>query len=253
MSTKFCLRAAPWRVAAIIITALLASCHVSPAKPGPAAPPVESQVPPAPGPVQPGSAAPAVAGRVFHVLPGESEVRMLVYRGGSFAQFGHNHVITSHDLGGTVTLPEDPTQAQFEILMPVAPLTVDDPDQRAQEGADFASQVNDGAREGTRRNMLKPQVLDGDRYPLVTVHSKSITRAGEDYDVVFEVELRGLKHALAAPVHVAIDGGRLAATGELTFNQSDLGITPFTAGMGALAVKDEVRLKFDIHATVSER
>jgi len=40
----------------------------------------------------------------------------------------------------------------------------------------------------------------------------------------------------------------LTATGEFSFKQSDLGLTPFTALMGALAVQDEMRVKFRIRA-----
>ena len=235
MSVKFGLR-----TMAMVMTALLASCQVPPPKPGPA--PQETVAP----------ARPAVAGRFYRVVPSESEVRILVYRGGSLAKLGHNHVIASHDLGGTVIVPADPTRAEFEIVMPVAPLAVDEPDRRAAEGADFATQVSDSARAGTHRNMMRPEVLDGDHYPLVTVRSRSITRAGDDFTVVFEVELRGLRHELTAPVHVVFDDRRLAATGVLSFRQSDLGMTPFSAALGALAVQDEVRLKFDIRAALSD-
>jgi hypothetical protein len=235
MSVKFWLYAM-----AMTITALLASCQVPPPKPGP----------PAPAPATP--AAPAISGRLYRVVQSESEVRVLVYRGGSLAKLGHNHVIASHDLGGTVVVPEDRTQTEFEIVMPTAPLAVDEPDKRAEEGVDFSTQVNDSAREGTHRNMMRPEVLDGDHYPVVTVRSRSITRAGDDYDVGFEVELRGLRHELHAPVHVVFDDRQLTATGELSFKQSDLGITPFSAALGALAIKDEVRLKFDIRAALSD-
>jgi hypothetical protein len=236
---KFGAQASGVGVTSVAMAALLASCQAPAPKPGPSLPPV---APPA---------MPAVSGRLFRIVPAESEVRIFVYRTGSLAKLGHNHVITSHDLLGTVTVPDDPTQTQFEIVMPVVPLAVDEPEQRAEEGTDFSTEVSDSARDGTHKNMLKPEVLDGEHYPAVTVRSTSIARAGENYDVVFEVELRGLKHELKAPVHVAIEAEQLTATGELSFNQTDLGITPFMAALGALAIKDEVRVKFNINATLS--
>jgi polyisoprenoid-binding protein YceI len=233
--------AAPSIAAALTVAALLASCQAPPPKPGPTvAPPQAPAVPPP-------------AGRRYRVVPAASAVRILVYRGGSLSKLGHNHVITSHDLSGTVVVPEDPTQTQFEIVMPVAPLTVDEPEERNREGADFSTQVSDTAREGTHKNMMKTEVLDGDNYPAVTVRSTRIARSGDDYDVVFEVELRGLKYQLEAPVHVVLDGGQLVATGEFAVKQSDIGITPFTAALGALAIRDEIRLKFDIVTIADER
>jgi polyisoprenoid-binding protein YceI len=197
------------------------------------------------------TAPPAAMGRAFRVDPAESEVRILVYRAGTLAKLGHNHVITSHDLKGLITLPEDPTQASIVIVMPVATLAVDEPDKRAEEGADFAAPVNDAAREGTHKNMMRPEVLDGERYPALAVRSEKITRNGNDFDVLFEVELRGERHELTAPVQLALDADHLRARGELAIRQTDLGIKPFTAALGALAVQDEVRVKFDIRAAVS--
>jgi hypothetical protein len=217
----------------------LASCRAPQPRPAPPAPPIAAPT------------VPTAPGRSFHVVPAESEVRILVYRAGTLAKLGHNHVITSHDLKGLITLPEDPTQASFEIVMPVATLAIDEPGKRTEEGADFSAPVSDTARDGTRRNMMKPEVLDGEHYPAVTVRSGKITRAGDDFEVLFEVELRGERHELKAPVHFALEADRLAARGELTFRQTDLGLTPFTAALGALAIEDEVRLKFDIHAALS--
>jgi hypothetical protein len=198
-------------------------------------------------------AAPPGPGRIFRLVTADSEVRILVYRSGKLAKLGHNHVIRSHDLSGVVTLPEDPTQARFEIRMPVLLLAIDEPESRAGEGPDFATPVDDNARQGTHRNMMKPEVLDGDHFPVVTVRSGSIARAAaeNDFDVTFEVELRGQVHELKAPVHFEVQGDALVARGEMALKQTDLGITPFTAAMGALAIKDELRIKFDIHAALS--
>jgi polyisoprenoid-binding protein YceI len=240
---KFCVRL----ILALLTAAVLAGCPTPPPRPSPPPPPPAVEAPAAPAVAAP------VSGKLYRVVPAESEVRLLVYRSGSLAKLGHNHVITSHDLSGTIVIPDDPTQAHFEIVMPVAPLTVDAADQRAQEGADFATQVNDSAREGTHKNMMKPEVLDSERYPAVTVTSVGIVRAGDVYEVSFQVDLRGAQHILTAPVHLVIGAEELTATGELSFKQSDLGITPFTALGGAIAVKDEMRVKFDIHAAFSER
>jgi len=38
--------------------------------------------------------------------------------------------------------------------------------------------------------------------------------------------------------------GQLTASGELPLKQTDLGLTPFTAMLGALAVQDEMKVRF---------
>src|SRR6266850_3026302 len=192
---KFCWQRYVLTGATIVLTALIASCRTSPPKPEPVTPPV---------PAAPTPAVPVGPGRVFRVVTADSEVRILVYRSGKLAKLGHNHVIRSHDLSGVVTLPEDPTQARFEIRMPVAALAIDEPESRAGEGPDFATPVGGDARLGTHRNMLKPEVLDGDHFPAVTVRSETINAGStdKDFDVTFAVELRGQTHELTAPVHV---------------------------------------------------
>ncbi len=241
---KFCRQRYVLAAATMVLAALLSSCRTHQPKPEPVAPPV---------PAAPTQAVPFGPGRVFRVVTADSEVRILVYRGGKLAKLGHNHVIRSHDLSGVVTLPEDPTQARFEIRMPVAPLAVDEPESRAGEGPDFATPVAGDARLGTHRNMLKPEVLDGDHFPAVTVRSESIKTgiSDKDFAVTFAVELRGQTRELTAPVHVEVQGDTLSARGEMALKQTDLGITPFTAAMGALAIKDELRIKFDIRAALS--
>ncbi|MGH8265618.1 MAG: YceI family protein [Steroidobacteraceae bacterium] len=241
---KFCRQRYVLAAATVVLAGLISSCRTPQPKPEPAAPPA----PEIPTPV-----VPLGPGRVFQIVTADSELRILVYRSGKLAKLGHNHVIRSHDLSGVVTLPEDPTQARFEIRMPVAPLAIDEPESRAGEGPDFATPVDDNVRVGTHRNMMKPQVLDGDQFPAVTVRSESI-KAGNtenDFDVTFAVELRGQTHEMTAPVQVEVQGDALSARGEMTLKQTDLGLTPFTAAMGALAIKDELRIKFDIHAAVS--
>jgi hypothetical protein len=195
--------------------------------------------------------APQAPGKLYRVIAEESEVRILVHRAGTLAKLGHNHVITSHNLIGSVTLPENPTDAHFEIMMPVVPLSVDEPDKRAEEGVEFSAPVSDAAREGTHKNMMKPEVLDGDQFPAISIRSTGIERAGDDFQVSFQVDLKGATHVLKAPVHLALEGEALTATGEFTFNQTDVGMTPFTAALGALAVQDELRVKFKIRATLS--
>lgn len=221
----------------------LAGCPAPATRPEPSTPGAAPEATPVP--------APQASGKLYRVVSEESEIRILVYRSGTLAKLGHNHVITSHNLIGSVTLPDDLTQTHFEIMMPVAPLAVDEPGERAAEGAEFTTAVSDVARDGTHTNLMRPEVLDGDHFAAVTVRSTGIARAGEDYEVSFQVDLKGAGHMLKAPVHLALEAQALTATGEFALKQTDLGMTPFTAALGALAVKDELHVKFKIRAELS--
>jgi hypothetical protein len=55
-------------------------------------------------------------------------------------------------------------------------------------------------------------------------------------------------HTLRVPLRYQLTGDTLTVTGEMALRQSELGLTPFTALMGALAVEDEMRVRFRIVA-----
>ena len=51
---------------------------------------------------------------------------------------------------------------------------------------------------------------------------------------------------------LTVSDPQVVATGQLAFNQSDFGITPFSILGGAVAVQDQVALRFDIVARRQE-
>jgi polyisoprenoid-binding protein YceI len=178
----------------------------------------------------------------------QSSITIQVYRAGALAAFGHNHVIECRAVNGSVWLAEPREQSRFELEFPVEGLIVDDPAARKSAGPDFASVPSNKDREGTRTNMLGPAQLDAARSPLIRVRSRSIRGAGPRYDVTAEVTIRGRASEVQFPVEVAEGASGLRVTGELGIRQSDLGLTPFRALGGALKVKDELRIAFDVAA-----
>ena len=229
-----------------ISLALLSGCP-SP----PRAPPAPQAVPPAT------AAAPAAhVGTPYQIVPQSSLLTILVYRGGALASAGHNHVIASHDLTGAIYIPSGVLQSSFEVHVPVATLTVDEAALRAQQPvAEFPAEVSDGAKEGTRRNMLGEALLDAERNPEIVLRSLRLEPANDKPTdppgVVAYVQssVRGQLRTFTVPVRyrLAADGA-LEASGEFPLRQSELGLTPFSGLLGALQVQDEMRISFRIMA-----
>jgi polyisoprenoid-binding protein YceI len=186
--------------------------------------------------------------RVFQVVSAESLVRILAYRGGTLASSGHNHVIASHDLAGKVYVHQQVARSGFELTMPVASLEVDPPELRQEEGADFASVPSESAKQGTRKNMLSAALLDGERFPDVSLVATAVEGTRESPLVSALIGVRGRQYEIRIPVAIRYDGPRLVATGEFTVKQTDLGLTPFSALLGALQVRDELKVKFNVVA-----
>lgn len=221
-------------LAALFCLAALEGCRTPPR---PAAPP---------GPLPP---APAVApGRAYGIIAERSLVQILVFRAGALAMAGHNHVIASHELGGSITLATDPAQSSFELRLPVATLTVDEPGLRAALGAEFPPDVPPSAREGTRRNMLSPAVLDAERHPWLVLRSERLEATREGFDATVRIELRGQTHGLRVPLRYELSGEELRVTTEFAVKQTELGLTPFSTLLGALQVADELRVSAHIVA-----
>ena len=206
----------------------------------------------APSAPSPAAVAPSTTtgheGRPYQVVAEDSLLTVLVFRGGALAKAGHNHVIASHALTGMAWVPADMGHASFELHVPVADFTIDEPKLRALEGKDFAAEVPDSAREGTKKNMLSEPMLDGAHFPEVVLRSERLESGAEGLLAQVSVSIRGQTRTIAVPVRYEIQGNEVRAQGQLALKQTDLGLTPFSLLGGALRVEDAMTVKFSVVA-----
>jgi len=230
-----------------VLGALFLACALSACPTRPPPPPAAVRAAPAPAPIAPHT------GKPYDIVGSQSLLTVRVYRGGALASAGHNHLISSHTLAGTIYVPGDVLKSSFEVRVAVAELTVDEPELRAQEPAgDFPPDVPQSAREGTRRNMLGPALLAADNYPEVVLRAVRLEpgagAAPGGLTAWMDAQVRDQQCTISAPVAYELAGDTVTVTGETALRQSELGLTPFTALMGALAVQDEMRVRFRIVA-----
>lgn len=203
-------------------------------------PPSAPSAPQPVAPVTPGEGIP------YDIVPAESLLTILVYRGGTLARAGHNHVIASHEVTGTVYVNDDIARSSFKLQFPVATLTVDEPQLREQAGPEFPPEVPDSAKEGTKRNMLGEALLNAAAFPTISLASTGIAAVEGGLNAQVQVTVRDQTRTLSVPVRYEIKGGQLLATGELPLKQTELGLKPFSVMMGALEVKDDMKIQFHI-------
>ena len=194
-----------------------------------------------------------VGGAVYHVDEAQSELRILVFRAGPLAHFGHNHVMVNRTIRGAVTVADAPDSPAFWLSVPAAGFVVDDAQARAEEGADFAAAVPDEARSGTLQNMLGAAVLDAAEFPSITVKSLRVSAAQDAANpgamsAAVTVGVAGHESTIDVPFTLQRDPGRLSATGRVELRQTDLGLTPYSLMLGALQVQDAMTVKFKIVA-----
>ena len=240
MSTASKGRGFPSRLVPVLVALWgLAACQTSPPAP---------RVPTADDPAGSVAAAPVPGARHYRVDTAQSLLQILVYRGGAMARLGHNHVIASRHLTGVVQVAEDPVRTRFDIEFPVNELTIDEPAMREDAGPDFPSAVPQSARDGTRKNLLSPALLDGAAHPTVRLRAVDVLAVNDGYDVGVEITLKGQVHHKRVPLRLEHNDGSLTARGEFTLRQSELGLQPFSVAMGTLVVLDEMQVRFEIRA-----
>ena len=252
---------------AALATAGLTGCPTRPSAPlAPAGQPTVPQTP---------TQAPGLPreGRPYDIVSGDSLLTLLVFRGGALAKAGHNHVIASHALSGTLYVPADLSRSTLEVHFPVAELAVDEVALRAKENeADFPPDVPDSAKEGTRKNMLGGALLDSEHYPEIVLRSagplepvgpmgqpvpagdslasRSVTTPGGQAQWLAHVQVtvRDRTTTIVVPLHYERHADEIVVSGEFPLKQTDLGLTPFSALLGALQVVDEMKVRAHIVA-----
>lgn len=188
----------------------------------------------------------ATSGTTYRVV--WSELELHVYRDGPLARFGHNHVIASTAVSGTIELRDPLRASTLSLSIPLDSLAVDEPQRRSAAGSDFPGELPEKDREGTRQNMLGPALLDAARFPELRLASQSIREDGGTFEVTARVDIAGMLREIRVPARVELDGDRLLAQGDFVLTHGQLGLTPFSVGLGALSVRDDLRVRYRIEA-----
>jgi polyisoprenoid-binding protein YceI len=157
----------------------------------------------------------------------KSTVTVQVKKSGLLSAFGHDHEIAAPLAGGTV----DPAGRKVELHFHAAALQVRD------------HGISEKDRGEIQSTMLGSGVLDAQRYPEIAFRSRSAEPAGEDnWKVQGDLTL----HGQTRPVMAEVRGQGGHYVGSVRFRQTEFGITPVKVAGGAVRVKDELRIEFDI-------
>jgi len=154
-------------------------------------------------------------------------------------------------VSGWVAATNGVSGSSMSLSIPVAAFVVDDAAARASEGADFSEEVPGEAREGTRHNMLSENCLDGDRYPIITLTSRSLTMVDGKPVATMTVNVAGHESRLVVPFMLTMTSDRVSGSGSFVLRQSDLGLVPFSILLGALQVQNDITVKFNLIAVKS--
>ncbi len=223
---------------ALIVAALgLAACQHVPGVRARAAPPSAVTAPAVP------------AGAMRYRIDGErSEVLILVYRDGRLANLGHNHVVAVRQLSGEIVAADDPVQSHWHLQFPVDALSVDDPQLRGAQGAEFQTQLDQEAIAGTRDHLLGAQLLDAAHYPSIQLQSEQIRNDADGLHLGARITVRDHTVVVELPLALQRSADQLIASGEFDLTHSQLGLTPYSVALGALRVADRMHVRYRLVA-----
>lgn len=176
----------------------------------------------------------AVEAGEYEIGPDNGDLLVYTRSAGMAGTIGHDLTLVVDDWSGTLAIAEDAADCSFEVTADLRSLRVID-------GSGGAKPLTDGDRDEIAKNAQKS--LGTGRHPTLTCTSESI--AGDWESASAEATLR--LHGTARAVRLAIDqiqpGVFRAAT---SVRQSEFGIKPYSAMLGALKIADDVEVKVTI-------
>ena len=165
--------------------------------------------------------------------PDNATLQVKTYREGAVSKVGHDLVLDVTSWQATVTSGEDSSPTSVE-------LSADPRSLRVRDGHGGVKPLSDKDRGDITKNIEK-KVLGGDG---IDFRSTGVERPGGDgrIEVSGELRIAGTARPLSFGLEIGPDGH---VEGTVPLRQSDWGIKPFTALMGALKVRDDIEVVLD--------
>ncbi len=184
----------------------------------------------------------------FLVQPERSELVVKVYKAGLASALAHDHVVRATRLRGLITGdPTNPESGFVELIVQAGSLVADEPEMRRKHG--LPKGPGDSDRRQIQSSMLGEGQLDAAKYPEIAFRSTSVQPQGSNRVIVSgDFTLHGTTRRISLPVVVRVTTDSVEASGTFDFNQSDFGITPYSAFLGAVRNRDRLTLLFDVTA-----
>ena len=160
---------------------------------------------------------------------------------------GHEHGIEGKVKSGAIRLGAKSDAGSIEFDMTSFTADTD----RARKYVGLEGSTSASTREKVNKNMLGADVLDVENYPKATfaivsaLHKKS--KQGKPVvELKGEFTLCGKTRPLTLYAEPTQKDGLWNLRGDFTIKQTDFGITPYSAGLGAVGVADQLKIYGDL-------
>lgn len=176
----------------------------------------------------------------YKFYPTHSRFTVQAFATGMLSFLGHDPVFTVRDFRGTVTFEDDlVSNMRAELIVRMNSLTV-------------ASEIKASDRHEIESRM-QSEVLETATFPELTfqgraARSERVTNGKYQVSLDGALTLHGRTRPYRMETEVLIFGDGIRLQGSTSLRMSEHGIRPVTALAGAIQLKDEVILSFDLGA-----
>lgn len=160
--------------------------------------------------------------------PGDGSLKIKTGREGAAAKMGHDLVIGVGSWEGTVAGGDSPS-----ITLSADPSSLE-----VLEGSGGAKPLSDKDRADIKKS-INGKVLGSSP---IRFDSTSVEENGGQLLVKGNLSIAGSSSQVSIPLSVGADG---SVSGSTTLSQSDFGIKPYSAMMGALKVKNDITVEVE--------
>lgn len=164
------------------------------------------------------------------------------------AGLSHDHVVKATGWSGTATWdPANVAGCKVSITVPVSGLDPDDPALRTSVG--LTTTLDDSQRAEVKGHIVGASQLNAASFPNITYASSACAPNGAATSVTGTISIHGVGKSVTVPLKVTADGTNFSASGGFSINQTDFGVTPFSALLGQLKNQNKVDIVLKITGT----
>lgn len=168
----------------------------------------------------------------------ESALSVWTYKAGLLSKLAHD--LNLRATGWTSPLTVEDGRFSVRATVPVKGLRV-----QGQVKGERVVPLKFSDHEEIEKNLRNADVLDAQRFPeIVYVAEGREAAGGSAFTVAGQLTIKGRTVDVPVEVKIEADGDALRVTGEVELAQSAFGIKPFSALMGALKIKDALRVSW---------
>lgn len=168
----------------------------------------------------------------------------------ALASQSHDHVVRASTFSATLTYnPDATTGCSVVFSLPVSGLINDEPNMRQLVG--YPGNLSAADRQTVSGHMRAENQLDEANFPTMSFTSTQCSGPGGTtgtLSVTGTLNIHGRDRATTAMMEFLTDGTQIRARGSFEANQTDFGITPYSAFLGAVANLDGMRFTLDVVA-----